>query len=92
MFPFGDEELQKPVEMSIEKTRPHLLADGGDIAILGIRGPCVYVRLKGACVGCAHSHITLKNAIERQLKIDIHPDMKVVHVPDGRDWKEFIQN
>ncbi|MCE3037007.1 NifU family protein [Helicobacter anatolicus] len=91
MFLFSDEELQAPVKISIEKVRPHLLADGGDITILGIKNATVYVELKGACVGCSHSHITLKNAILRQLQTDIHPDIKVQQVQAGEDWKELAK-
>lgn len=89
MFPFSDEELQQPVRVSIEKVRPYLLSDGGDITILGVRNASVYVRLEGACVGCSHSGVTLKNAVERQLKTDIHPDIKVVHVRAGQNWEEM---
>ena len=89
MFPFSDEELQIPVKLCIDKVRPMLLRDGGDITILGIKQAKVYVRLEGACRGCSSSHITLKNGIERQLKKDIHPDMVVVEVSPNQDWQQL---
>lgn len=89
MFPFSDEELQIPVKLCIDKVRPMLLRDGGDITILGIKQAKVYVRLEGACRGCSSSHITLKNGIERQLRKDIHPDMAVVEVSPNQDWQQL---
>ena len=82
MFPFSDEELELPVKNSIEKVRPMLLRDGGDIQIIEIKDAKVYVKLEGHCSGCSSAHLTLKNGIERQLRMDIHPDLKVVEVKD----------
>ncbi len=87
MFPFSDEELEIPVKLCIDKVRPMLLSDGGDITILGIRDAKIYVRLEGACRGCSSANLTLKNGIERQLKKDIHPELLVVEVLPNQDWK-----
>lgn len=86
MIPFSDEELQEPVATVIERVRPMLLNDGGDIDILGIKEGVVYVRLLGACHGCSASTQTLKYGIERQLKIEIHPELSVVNIPAGEDF------
>ncbi|PAF48925.1 hypothetical protein BKH41_04675 [Helicobacter sp. 12S02232-10] len=85
MFPFSDEELKKPVEKSIQKIRPSLTLDGGDITILGIKNSKVYVRLEGACKNCSSSSNTLKYGIEKQLKEDIHPDLEVINIPYGKE-------
>lgn len=77
---FSDEELQKPVELSLEKVRPYLLKDGGDLRLIEIKNGCVYIKLEGACKGCPSSVITLKNKIEHQLKIDIHPEIQIIKV------------
>ncbi|MDU7692869.1 MAG: NifU family protein [Helicobacter sp.] len=79
-IPFDDDELLDPVKASLEKIRPYLMSDGGDIEIVKIEGGKVYVRLKGACQGCSHSHVTLKNHIEFQCKKDIHPNISVVEI------------
>lgn len=86
MFPFSDEELQTPVELVIDKVRPTLTLDGGDITLLGIRDAKVYVRLEGACKGCPSSANTLKYAIENRLKEEIHPDIAIVHIPHGESF------
>ena len=80
MFPFSDEELLKPVEKSINKVRPMLIRDGGNITLLKIENGKVYVRLEGACKGCPSSTQTLKFGIERTLKDDIHPDIEVINL------------
>lgn len=91
MFPFSDEELYDPVKISVDKVRPMLLTDGGDITILGIKDARVYVRLEGACRGCSSAHLTLKNGVERQLKRDIHPDLQVIEVLANQDWQELSE-
>ena len=80
MLPFSDEELLKPVEKSINKVRPMLIRDGGNITLLKIENGKVYVRLAGACKGCPSSTQTLKFGIERTLKDDIHPDIEVINL------------
>lgn len=81
MLPFSDEELLKPVEKSINKVRPMLIRDAGNITLLKIENGKVYVRLEGACKGCPSSTQTLKFGIERTLKDDIHPDIEVINLP-----------
>ena len=85
MFPFSDEELKMPVEIVIQKVRPTLTLDGGDITLLGIKDAKVYVRLEGACKGCPSSANTLKYAIENRLKEEIHRDIAIVNVQHGKE-------
>ena len=85
MIPFSDEELLEPVRHVIDKIRPSLALDGGDISFITVKNGAVYVQLKGACIGCASSGSTLKYGVERQLKMDIHPELTVVNVPMGME-------
>jgi Fe-S cluster biogenesis protein NfuA len=85
MIPFTDEELIAPVISVIDKIRPSLALDGGDIDFITVKNGVVYVQLKGACVGCGSSGNTLKYGVERQLRIDIHPELTVVNVPFGME-------
>ena len=85
MIPFSDEELMNPVQVAIDKIRPSLALDGGDIDFITVKNGNVYVQLKGACIGCASSGSTLKYGVERQLRMDIHPELTVVNVPVGME-------
>lgn len=92
MIPFSDEDLEPAVRNVIEKIRPSLALDGGDIAFLGVKNGKVYVQLQGACIGCASSGNTLKYGVERQLRMDIHPEIEVVNVPIGMEdrWDQIV--
>ena len=69
--------MQEKVEAILEKIRPNLQADGGDVELVGIEGGIVKLRLQGACAGCPMSQMTLKMGIERELKKAI-PEVKEV--------------
>jgi len=85
MIPFSDEDLMEPVKKVIDKVRPSLALDGGDIEFITVKNGKVYVQLKGACIGCASSGTTLKYGVERQLRMDIHPELEVINVPFGME-------
>lgn len=91
MIPFTDEELEPAVTSVIDKVRPSIKLDGGDIKLVGIKNAKVFVQLQGACVGCGSSGTTLKYGVEKQLKILIHPDITVVNVPIGTEdnWEQL---
>ena len=60
--------MKEKVEATLDRIRPQLQADGGDVELVSIDEGVVKVRLKGACGGCPMSQMTLKNGIERILK------------------------
>ncbi len=86
MIPFSDEELEEPVKESLKAIIPMLEKDGGGLDFLGVKEGVVYVRLTGHCHGCAASAQTLKYGVERQLRMDIHPELTVVNVPEGESF------
>lgn len=47
------EEIEKQIETVLNKVRPFLQRDGGDIQLIGFRDGIVYVKMGGACDGCA---------------------------------------
>ena len=69
--------MKEKVEKSLEKIRPSLQADGGDVELVEVKDGIVKVRLTGSCSGCPMSQMTLKMGIERVLKKDI-PEVKEV--------------
>jgi len=69
--------MREQVEKSLQKIRPMLQADGGDVELVDIEDGIVKLRLQGACAGCPGAQMTLKMGVERQLKQDI-PEVKAV--------------
>lgn len=57
------EEIKKV----IQKLRPYLQRDGGDIEFVNFEDGIVYVRMHGACVGCGMLDATLKDGVEQIL-------------------------
>ena len=84
MIPFSDEELKPVVLKALEAIQPSLELDGGGVVLLDVKDGKVFVRLKGACVGCASAGQTLKFGIEKKLQLEIHPEIEVVNVPEGQ--------
>ena len=60
-------DLKKSVELALEKIRPMLQRDGGDIELVEVTDGVVKVRLTGACKGCPMSQMTLKQGVEKML-------------------------
>ncbi|MCG8641088.1 MAG: NifU family protein [Desulfobacterales bacterium] len=70
--------LKERVQEVLNKIRPSLQADGGDVELVDVtEDGVVKVKLQGACAGCPMSQMTLKNGIERVLKEEI-PEVKSV--------------
>jgi Fe-S cluster biogenesis protein NfuA len=70
--------LKERVEAVLDKVRPMLQRDGGDVELVEVQDDgIVKVRLTGACSGCPMSTMTLKNAIEETIKKEI-PEIKSV--------------
>jgi len=61
--------MKEKVKEVIDKIRPNLQADGGDVELVDVTDDgVVKVRLMGACKGCPMSQMTLKRGIESYLK------------------------
>lgn len=73
----GEREMRENVEKALEKIRPALQADGGDIELIDVVDGVVKVKLTGACGGCPMSQMTLKMGVERILKQQV-PEVKSV--------------
>lgn len=69
--------MREKVEEVLNKIRPQLMRDGGDVELIEVNDGTVKVRLTGACCGCPMSTITLKMGIEKLLKQEI-PEIKEV--------------
>lgn len=71
------EETEKKIKELIEKMRPFLMSDGGDVEFVEYTDNIVYIRLIGACQDCTYIDITLKDGIEEMLMTEI-PEIKGV--------------
>jgi Fe-S cluster biogenesis protein NfuA len=86
-IPFSNEDLKDAVANVLNEIRPMLQIDGGDVTLIDIKKPIVFVQLQGGCVGCASAGATLKYGIEKALKEKIHPELIVMNVPHGYEDK-----
>ena len=69
--------MKEKVEETLNKIRPALQADGGDVELVDVNAGIVSVKLTGACDGCPMAAQTLKMGIERILRGEI-PEVKEV--------------
>jgi len=70
--------LKEKVEDALNKVRPSLQADGGDVQLVDVgEDGVVKVKLTGACGGCPMSQMTLKMGIEKVLKQNVPEISKV---------------
>jgi len=73
--------MKEKVESALNKIRPSLQADGGNVQLVDVTDDgVVKVKLTGACAGCPMSQMTLKAGIERLLKQEVPEVKKVVSV------------
>jgi len=70
-------EVELKIIALIDKMRPFLISDGGDIEYIKYENNIVYVKLIGACAGCSMIDITLKDGIEEMIITEI-PEVKEV--------------
>ncbi|HHT54973.1 MAG TPA: NifU family protein [Acholeplasma sp.] len=73
-------DINKQVDAMIDKIRPYILRDGGDIEVTKIEEGIVYVRMFGACEGCFALDVTLKQGVERLLLENVPGIIGVVNV------------
>ena len=74
--------MQDRVARVIERIRPAVQMDGGDIELVGIDEGVVKLRLVGACHGCPSSMMTLKAGIERAIRSEVPEITGVEAVPE----------
>jgi Fe-S cluster biogenesis protein NfuA len=67
------------VQAVLDRVRPFLNADGGDIELVRVDGNSAAVRLTGVCAGCPSAHMTLHVGIEAALREEI-PEFDTLHL------------
>ena len=59
------------IQAVLDRVRPFLQADGGDIELISVEGCSCSVRLTGMCAGCPSAHMTLYMGVEMALRDEI---------------------
>ena len=69
--------IEERVNQALDKVRPGIQADGGEVWLIKVENGTAYVQMLGACGGCPASTMTLKGAIEQVVIADV-PEVKEV--------------
>lgn len=77
------ENTVEEIKKVIEKLRPYLQRDGGDIEYYDFKDGIVYVKMLGACAGCSMLDDTLKDGVEQILMEEIPAVLEVQNVADN---------
>ncbi len=71
--------MQEQVRSVVEKLRPVIQADGGDLELVNVsEDGVVTLRVKGSCSGCGSAAATLRNGIERWIRSKVPGVREVV--------------
>lgn len=74
------EEIELRIITLIDKIKPFIINDGGNLEFIRYENNIVYVKLSGACKDCSMIDITLKDGIEDMLINEIPEIKKVVNI------------
>jgi Fe-S cluster biogenesis protein NfuA len=69
--------IEERINTALDRIRPMIAADGGDVWLIRVENATAYVQMLGACGGCPASHLTLKNGIEAIVREDV-PEITAV--------------
>ncbi|MCQ2798298.1 MAG: NifU family protein [Bacilli bacterium] len=58
------EQIDIQIEQTLDKVRPFLQREGGDIEYIGFKDGIVYLRMVGACEGCVYVDADIKDGVE----------------------------
>ena len=75
------EEKIDLIKKTIEKIRPYIQNDGGDVEFVRLEDDIVYVKVHGACVGCGALEMTLKDGVAALIMDEI-PEIKDVRLDE----------
>ena len=73
-------EIETKIKEIINKIKPFLNNDGGDVEFIKFENGTVYVKLLGACVDCALADNTIKDMLEYTLTFEIPEVKEVVNI------------
>ena len=75
-----EEEIIIEIKEVINLIRPYIRRDGGDIDFINFEDGIVYVKMSGACIGCAGFESTLQEMVEDTLLERVPGVIGVEHI------------
>jgi Fe-S cluster biogenesis protein NfuA len=75
--PGNETTLEARIEAALDRVRPAIRRDSGDVWLVKVEGDVAYVQMIGACGGCPASNATLKGGIEAVIRQDV-PEITTV--------------
>lgn len=79
------DQIETQIVKILDKIRPYLNSEGGDLEYIGFKDGIVYIRMLGACMDCIALDSTLKDGIESLLIENIPEVIEVKNVAEGVD-------
>lgn len=76
-------EIENKINDVLNKIKPYLNQDGGDVEFVKFENGVCYVKLKGACAGCMFADLTLQNTVEEVLVSEVPEVIKVENVTEA---------
>ena len=81
---------ERKLEKVLNKIRPYIQRDGGDVSLERLEGSVAYVRFHGACVGCMGLDDTFYGGI-RDLLLEELPELTDVRIEDSSYQQTFYE-
>lgn len=76
-------KVENNIKEVLEKIRPFLINDGGDVEFIKFKDGIAYVKMLGTCSNCIYSDLTIQETIETILTSEI---------PEVLEVKEYIED
>ena len=78
-------KTEEKIKEIIEKIKPYLNQDGGDVEFVKFEDGICFVRLKGACALCMFADMTIQNTVEEMIVSEVPEVIKVENISDCED-------
>lgn len=79
-------KIEEQIKKILNKIRPYLNSEGGDLEYIGFKDGIVYIRMLGACIDCGALDSTLKDGIEALLVENIPEVIEVKNLALGDEF------
>ena len=73
--------MEEKIEIILDKLRPFLMNDGGNIEFVKYEDNIVYVKLRGACAGCAYRDDTINDFVLRTIQNEVPEVKDIIKIP-----------